>query len=485
MRLLFVLNRMAHVRHFDRTVKILADRGHEICLASQDDELALPGVLAKHPRITSTAAARNRGDDWTAAASMLRRTRDYIRYLHPRYGSARLLRHRAFEKMVGSVSDRAEALDATWSELLLRMPKPEQKRLDALLAKLETAIPCDPDIEAFVTAQSPDAIVLSPMVGVGFTQADFVKSARALGIPSGLLVFSWDNLSNKGLIHEMPDRMFVWNDIQVREAVKLHKYPADRVVVTGAPRFDEFFEMKPATTREAFCRMTGLDATRPIVTYLCSSKFVAAGEQTFVSRWISELRQSRDPLLASSSLIVRPHPAGGKGWHGADAFDLRWPLVAEKATVSRPFGDERALVMNSPMQNADAVLFDTVFHSAAVVGLNTSAEIEAAIVGRPVFTIVDSNAGGQEGTLHFHYLLRSQGGHVELAGGFDQHRDQLSAALAGGSDRSRIDAFVERFVRPRGLNFPVAPIVAEAIEALGSPDRDRIGAVRGTVLTES
>jgi hypothetical protein len=484
-RILFVLNRMAHVRHFDRAVRILADRGHDICLASQDDELALPGLLAKHPRITSTAAARNRGDDWTAAATMLRRTRDYIRYLHPRYASARLLRHRAFEKMVGSVSDRAETLGAEWSELLLRMPKPEQKRIDALLAKLETAIPCDPDIEAFVAAQRPDAIVLSPMVGVGFTQADFVKSARALGIPSGLLVFSWDNLSNKGLVHEMPDRMFVWNDIQVREAVKLHKCPADRVVVTGAPRFDEFFEMKPATTREEFCQLSGLDVTRPIITYLCSSKFVAASEQTFVARWISELRRSSDPALAGCNLIVRPHPAGGKGWHGSDAIDLRWPRIGEKATVSRPFGDERSIVMNSPMQNADVVLFDTVYHSEGVVGLNTSAEIEAAIVGRPVFTIVDSNAGGQEGTLHFHYLLRSQGGHVERAGDFDQHRDQLSAAVAGRYDRSQIEAFVERFVRPRGLHVAVAPIVADAIEALGSADRDRLRTVQGTVLTQS
>jgi hypothetical protein len=485
MRLLFVLNRMAHVRHFDRAVKILADRGHEIALASQDDELDLPGLLAKHPRITSIAAARNRGDDWTDAATLLRRTRDYIRYLHPRYASARLLRHRAFEKMVGSVSDRAETLGTEWSELLLRMPKPEQKRIDALLAKLETAIPCDPDIEAFVAAQRPDAIVLSPMVGVGFTQADFVKSARALGIPSGLLVFSWDNLSNKGLIHEMPDRMFVWNDIQVREAVKLHKCPADRVVITGAPRFDEFFEMKPTTTRQEFCQLSGLDPNRPIVTYLCSSKFVAASEQTFVSRWISELRRSRDPALAGCHVIVRPHPAGGKGWHGSDARDLRWPSINEKATVSRPLADEKSIVMNSPMQNADAVLFDTVHHSAAVVGLNTSAEIEAAIVGRPVFTIVDSNAGGQEGTLHFHYLLRSQGGHVELAGDFEEHRMQLSAALAGRYDRSTINAFVERFVRPRGLNVAVAPIVADAIEALESAGRDPLRATPSTVLTES
>src|SRR4029453_17541016 len=276
------------------------------------------------------------------------------------------------------------------------------------------------------------------------------------GIPSGLLVFSWDNLSNKGLIHEQPDRMFVWNDIQVREAVKLHKYPADRVVITGAPRFDEFFEMKPTTTREEFCQVGGLDPARPIITYLCSSKFVAASEQAFVSRWVSELRRSNDPALAGCSVIVRPHPAGGKGWHAADAFDLRWPRIHEKATVSKPFGDERSIVMSSPMQNADAVLFDTVWHSAAVVGLNTSAEIEAAIVGRPVFTIVDSNAGGQEGTLHFHYLLRPHG-HVELARDFDEHCRQLSTALAGPGESGRTTGFVHRFLRPLGLDAPVAP----------------------------
>ncbi|HEU4688930.1 MAG TPA: hypothetical protein VFS23_11240, partial [Vicinamibacterales bacterium] len=230
MRILLVVNRLAHVRHFDRAVRLLADHGHDVVLASQDDDVELSGVLAGQPCIRAIAAPRNRGDDWGAAATMIRRTRDYIRYLHPRYASANLLRSRAFEKMVGSVSDRAETMGEEWSDLLLRMPKPEQKRVDALLAKLETAIPLDPGIHEFLTAQRPDAIVLSPMVGIGFTQADFVKSARALGIPSGMLVFSWDNLSNKGLIHEMPDRMFVWNDIQVHEARKLHKYPGKHIV---------------------------------------------------------------------------------------------------------------------------------------------------------------------------------------------------------------------------------------------------------------
>ena len=468
MRILFVVNRLAHVRHFDRAVRLLADRGHEVCLASQDDDVELWGVLARQPRIRAIVAPRNRGDDWGAAATMVRRTRDYIRYLHPRYAAATLLRERAFEKMVGAVSDSAETLGSEWSEFLLKVPKTDQKRLDVLLGKLETAIPNDPDIDEFLTAQRPDALVLSPMVGIGFTQADFVKSARALGIPSGMLVFSWDNLSNKGLIHEMPDRVFVWNDVQMREAIKLHKCPEDRIVITGAPRFDEFFEMQPASTRGEFCQLAGLDPARPIITYLGSSKFVAATEQAFVSRWIAALRGSENLALAGANLLIRPHPAGEKNWHGENAADVRWPKVGEKATVSRPFGDDLAVVMNSPMQNADVVLYDTVHHSAAIVGLNTSAEIEAAIVGRPVFTILDSNAKGQQGTLHFHYLLRSRGGHVEFADSFERHVAQLSDALAGRYSRDDIVGFVQRFVRPHGLNAPVAPRVADAIEALAT-----------------
>jgi hypothetical protein len=469
MRILFVLNRMAHVRHFDRAVRLLADRGHDVCLASQDDEVDVRGVVAGHARVTTVAAPRNRADDWVAAATALRRARDYIRYLHPRYRSAALLRARAFEKLVSSVSDRSDELGRDWSELLLRMPKPEQKRIDALLARVETAIPEDPAIRTFLLDRRPDALVLSPMVGIGFSQADFVKSARALGVPTAMLVFSWDNLSNKGLIHEVPDRVLVWNETQKVEAVKLHRCPADRIVVTGAPRFDPFFEMTPATTREEFCAIAGLDPARPIVSYLCSSKFVAAEERAFVERWIRELRLSGDPALAGCSLVVRPHPAGHKGWHAAAVTDLRWPgASSEKASVSRPFGDGRAVVINSPMQNADVVLFDTVHHSAAVVGLNTSAEIEAAIVGRPVYTVVDPDAEGQQGTLHFHYLLQSRGGHVHFAESFDAHRAQLADALAGRYDRSATERFLQAFVRPHGLRAPVSPLVAAAIEDLAA-----------------
>ena len=51
-----------------------------------------------------------------------------------------------------------------------------------------------------------------------------------------------------------------------------------------------------------------------------------------------------------------------------------------------------------------------------MIGLNTSAFIEAAIVGRPVHTIVVPEfAERQEGTVHFHYLKSVGGGVFRLA----------------------------------------------------------------------
>jgi hypothetical protein len=148
---------------------------------------------------------------------------------------------------------------------------------------------------------------------------------------------------------------------------------------------------------------------------------------------------------------------------------VRW-LTPErdKAAVSHPFDDPQAVVMNSVMQNADQVLWDTVYHSAAVVGLNTSAEIEAAIVGRPVYTLLDPQAEGQKGTLHFHYLLREQGGHVYFSDTFEAHCAQLSDALAGRYDREALASFLRTFVRPNGIDRPVSPLVADAIEAVAA-----------------
>jgi hypothetical protein len=113
--------------------------------------------------------------------------------------------------------------------------------------------------------------------------------------------------------------------------------------------------------------------------------------------------------------------------------------------------------------------FDSIFHSVAVVGINTSAQIEAAIVGRPVYTILDdAYAETQAGTLHFRYLADDEFGHLHAAATLDEHAAQLERAVDGEVPGDLNERFLRRFVRPFGLDVSATELAVEAIEALGA-----------------
>jgi len=467
MRILFHLPRTNVLRHFDGVVLALAGGGHDITIATpgKSNDWPLPAAVASHPRIACRVCPEARDDEWRDAATDFRTLVDCGHYLESPFFEAEKLRHRAFRTLAQTITgDRTRHLtarcascgnklvDGDFGSLRPRLGDAAAARMHRLARLIEDAIPSDPGRERFLREEDPDVVLVSPLVRFGSEQSDWVKSARALGIPVGFPVFSWDNLTTKGIIHVAPDRVFVWNDVQKREATQYYGIPAEQVVVTGAPRFDAFIDLSPSLDREAYCGALGLDPAAPIVTYLCSSEFVAGREVAFVEHWIEELH--RDPRLRACNVIVRPHPRAVRQWAGVN--------------ITR---HERVALSLSRVLNADQSLYDALHHSTAVVGLNTSAQIEAGILGKPVLTLLAPGfEEGQQGTLHFRYLLREDGGFVELARDFAEHRDHLAAALGGHYDANAIRRAVELFIRPHGWQRPATPILADAILAL-APDK--------------
>jgi hypothetical protein len=444
-KILFLVHNLGKTRHFEQVILGLAQRGHWVTLAAarkRKKPLKATGSFHAEKRIDVVPCPVHRVDAWEPYTRPLRQARDYVRFLHPEYRDTAKLSARA-----------AEYAPPGWAHYL---ENGNAKRVDLIRKGLEMAegvIPTDRYFELFITSEAPDLILVTPLVDFGSYQTDYVKAAHRLGIPVGFLPFSWDNLTNRGLVRVPPDRAIVWNDLQKRELVRFHGVPASNVVVTGAPRFDEFFAMRPSLSRDEFMTGIGLPADRPLLLYLCSSNFVAPEEVHFVRRWIHAVRDASDEHLRSASVLVRPHPANAEQWEAADVSSI--PGVA--------------LWSHRSTMNADQGLYDSLHHADAVVGLNTSAMIEAGILGKPVFTVASEEfAGGQQQTLHFHYLLARNGGLVELAGTFVEHVRQLAGELADpGRRREQSLRFVKEFVRPHGLDRPAAPLMVEAIEQLG------------------
>jgi hypothetical protein len=170
------------------------------------------------------------------------------------------------------------------------------------------------------------------------------------------------------------------------------------------------------------------------------------------------LRQSGHPVLQDCGILVRPHPRRAREWRHIDFSGLSnvvcWPPAGELPTDHRSQAD----------------YFDSLYYAEAVVGLNTSVMIEAAIVGRPVHTVLlPEFRDSQEGTLHFHYLLDGPDPLLHSARSLGEHARALAAVLDNPQqEASNSQHFVRAFVRPRGLDVPATTVFVEALEALGA-----------------
>ena len=190
--------------------------------------------------------------------------------------------------------------------------------------------------------------------------------------------------------------------------------------------------------------------------YVCSALFWGSPvEAEFVVPLDPESsRAARMPDVRSAAILIRPHPARMDEWKTIDLSRF----------------ENVALYGSNPMDaSSQEDYFESLFYSRAVVGLNTSAFLEAAIVDRPVHTILTPEfADNQEGTLHFHYLLKVGGGVLQTSTTFEEHHAQLGRVAAPIADDApgANPQFVREFIRPRGLETPATPVFCDAVDEL-------------------
>lgn len=453
MKILFSMRHPGFIRLFEAPLRRLSDRGHRIHLAFDRGELlgwmeTVDQLVKEQPFISHGPSGTGDTHEWFHFKHQLHLMIDYLRFLDPLYDTMPHLRARRRElypEMVLRLCELPGLRTPGGRRLLLR-----------LLELAEWAAPVSPEVIDFLREQRPDLVLLTPLIFLGSPQLEILLAARILGLRTALCVGSWDHLSSKGFIRHWPDRVLVWNGVQKGEAIRMHGLPEDRVVVTGAQCFDQWFDRTPSRSREAFLGSLGLRADRPLLLWVGSAPLFRGSppEADLVARWIELVRSSPDPKVREAGILVRPHPTPIKEWERIDP--KRWAHVAFLGGIPHAAASKNDY-------------FDSLHYSAAVVGLNTTAFIEAAIAERPVLTLLlPEYRENQEGTLHFRYLLDGEEGLLTAARSMDEHLAHLAGLLNGDLQwRSRTRRFVGRFVRPHGLQVESTSVFVEAIERQG------------------
>ena len=436
MRLLVSSSPWSLARWLPAVVGELLERGTELVFAGPEGTDPLPESAHGHPNVSVVELPFDPPRGPVTDVRLFRALSDLVRFYRPELAEAEWPRRRTAQRVL-DFAGHPDGREAATRLAAVQVPPDAQAKAEEVLTAIEQHLPAEPRLAAAVEALGVDAVLLVSRCSLGGAERDLLKVTRALELPSLMLVWSWDNLSSKAVLHEHPDHLLVWNELQVDEAERLQGFPRERVYALGAPSFDEFFAALDQVERPARDGKT--------ILYLGSSKNISREEPEVVfPEWLAAVRAAPDPLVRDATVVVRPYPGGG-AWR-------RWRPDSNDFTVERG------------KKLAPAGLAQALAGVDAVVALNTSGELEAAIAGLPVVTFrAGAGAPGQEGSVHFRYLLEQNGGFVIDSRDLDEHVQNLARVLRGEHDGERQRAFVESFVRPRGLDRPVSPAVADTI----------------------
>lgn len=451
--------RAAEQFHYVRSIiTALAARGHRITVLydpawSKDAEgvTRLEAFLASFPRAASRPARSPKGT------------------LHRLVGMSReLLSYRRYLVVPGQSGYYKER----WRRVVLPIKRGRASRLldralasgpmtallktsgcSRLLAWVESRVRPDRRIMDDLLRLKPDALVATP-VNMRYSSADleYLKAAKRLGIPTALPVYSWDNLTTKGIIHVVPDRLLVWNDVQRLEAERHHGISGERVRVIGAPFFDVWFgHSANVPSYEEFCADAGLNAKHPMIVYLGSSRHIAKNEVWLIRSLHGVLRQSADRGVRNMQIVVRPHPANS---------DIYEHLMLDGVVVYPSAGSL------PDTEEAYQLFATTLRHAVAALGVNTSAMIDAIIFDKPVISVLtDEYHRTQRDAEHFAQLKDANA--LEMLHRPDELPQTLLRIMNGRDERnSERRAFVERFIRPQGMSRGAGEAAADEIEAL-------------------
>ena len=453
MRIMFAMSHIGVLRHFDGVVRHLCGSGHQVT--------ALFGSMSKEGHNDRALVAMMsavdgfqygqmhlRRDLWGRLLTVSRKLRNYALYIGPRHPASDRLA-KMLEKRLGRVMERLA------SKPVFRKAVANPLGVKAL-SLIERVAPPGREITRQLREQGPDVLVATPFIYLKSWELEYVKAARSLDIPTVVPVASWDHLTTKGTFQVLPDLVTVWNHSLAREAAEIHQVPEGSIFVTGSPTFDFWFELRPTIGREEFCHQVRVDPARPIVVYLCSSTSISGDETTFVREFVRGLRE--DPDTRDVSVIVRPHPLNPSIWDGFSADNsVVWPRRGDVPDTAESKQD----------------YYHSLFYSLAVVGVNTTAMVEAAIVDRPCVAIMtDRYHRTQEGRPHFHHLLRAD--FMQTPRSFSEAAKVLSSTLNGADPKAdNRRRFVREFIRPRGIDEPASLNLAHAIEAVARGEKPK------------
>lgn len=211
----------------------------------------------------------------------------------------------------------------------------------------------------------------------GESDLDLIRESKKRGIFVVGMVRSWDNLTGRGIVREVPDRIIVQNEIMKEECKKYNGTIEKNMEIVGIAHYDNYLNMA-VTPRDIFFNKVGLDPNKKTVLFVTiADGFLQkqfSKDSISYNEYALELLKHLDP--DKIQILVRL-PVIGK----ADVSNLKLPsnfrLDYPEALFSKGELDK----------NADQHLVDSICNSDVVLPGPSTIAMDALFFDKPVVLI--------------------------------------------------------------------------------------------------
>lgn len=207
---------------------------------------------------------------------------------------------------------------------------------------------------------------------------ELLREAKRRNIPTLGMVKSWDNVTSKGLIRQVPDKMIVHTERVRNEVVMYADMRSEQIVVCGVPQYDIYFR-PDSSERIAFWTRFGIDGTKKVILYLEPGlKLAPRGHEIWQ---MLDMAIDDGKIKSKVDVFLSVHPAYA---YRAD--------IAEKLAHIRPVKFGYRLAANDLKtwelsNDAYKDVMRVVRYSDLVITTGSTMNIESSIFNKPIINI--------------------------------------------------------------------------------------------------
>ncbi|MEO9570953.1 MAG: hypothetical protein ABJH82_05480 [Polaribacter sp.] len=206
---------------------------------------------------------------------------------------------------------------------------------------------------------------------------EVAKKMKILTIGS---IFSWDNLP-KGNLYVKSNYFFVWSKYMKSEL--LQYYPEinkQRVIVTGTPQFDFYFNKKLYQSKEDFFNQYNLNINKKVICFSGDDLKTSPYDEVYLDNIATELMKINEKIRPQ--ILFRPCPVDL-----TDRYDYVLKKHSEIISLAKPIwnfvgNDKTKWNFVYPLYDDVKTLVNIVLHCNTVINIGSTMALDFSVLNK-------------------------------------------------------------------------------------------------------